>query len=153
METIRVGRTAGEVVTGPDPSWRALYQVGGAAAWFYVVFGMLVPEGLFLTSPYDTSMNGASTLDYIASHQAWWILVQVLSLGLSIVAMVVFLALFTALKRLNKSYAAIGAVIALASQVLILSYWPSGNTTPGGLERCTAKRPFHPRIRRVWLPS
>jgi hypothetical protein len=46
--------------------------------------------------------------------------VQVLSLGLSIVAMVVFLALLMALKYLNKSYAAIGAVIALTSQVLIL---------------------------------
>jgi hypothetical protein len=85
---------------------------------------MLVPEGLFLTSPYDTSMSGAATLDYIASHQAWWILVQVLSLGLSIVAMVVFLALFTTLKYLNKSYAAIGSLIALAAPVLILSYWP-----------------------------
>jgi hypothetical protein len=85
---------------------------------------MLVPEVLFLTSPYDTNMSGAATLYYIASHQAWWIIVQVLSLGFSIVAMVVFLALLMALKHLNKSYAAIGAVIALASQVLILSYWP-----------------------------
>jgi hypothetical protein len=124
METMRVGRSSGEAETSPDPSWRALYQAGGASALFYVVFGMIVPEGLFLTSPYDTTMSGAATLHYIASYQAWWIIVQVLSLGLSIVAMVVFLALFLALKHLNKSYAAIGAVIALASQVLILSYWP-----------------------------
>jgi hypothetical protein len=46
--------------------------------------------------------------------------VQVLSLGLSIVAMVVFLTLLMTLKHLNKSYAAICAVIALTSQVLIL---------------------------------
>jgi hypothetical protein len=124
METIHVGKTSGEALTGPDPSWRALYRAGGAAAWFYVVFGMLVPEGLFLTSPYDPNMSGAATLAYIASHQASWILVQVLSLGLSIVAMVAFLALLMALKHLNKGYAAIGALIALTSQVLILSYWP-----------------------------
>jgi hypothetical protein len=124
METLSVERSSRETVTGPDPSWRALYQAGGASALFYVVFGMLVPEGLFLTSPYDSSMSGAATLHYIASHQAWWIIVQVLSLGLSIVAMVMFLALLMALKHLNKSYAAIGALIALASQMLILSYWP-----------------------------
>lgn len=124
METLRVGRSSGEAETSPDPSWRALYLAGGACALFYVVFGMLVPEGLFLTSPYDPNMSGAATLDYIASHQAWWILVQVLSLGLSMVAMVVFLALFPALKHLNKSYAAIGVMVALTSQVLILSYWP-----------------------------
>jgi hypothetical protein len=122
MKTIRIER-ASETSAGPDSSWRELYQAGGACALFYVVFGMLVPEVLFLTSP-ETSMSGAATLKYIVSHQASWIIIQFLSLGLSIVAMVVFLALFLALKQLNKSYAAIGTSIALTSQVLILSYWP-----------------------------
>ncbi len=124
METLSLGRSSGEAVTGPDPSWRDLYQAGGASALFYVVFGMIVAEGLFLTSPFDPNMSGVATLQYVASHQAWWIIEQVLSLGLSIVAIVVFMALFMALKHLNKSYAAIGAVIAIVSQVLILSYWP-----------------------------
>jgi hypothetical protein len=118
MKRIRTER-ASEISVGPDPSWRELYQAGGACALFYVVFGMFVPEVLFLTSR-DTSMSGADTLQYIASHQASWIIVQLLSLGLSIVAMVVFLAL----KHLNKSYEAIGTIIALTSQALILSYWP-----------------------------
>ena len=35
--------------------------------------------------------------------------------------MVVFLALYVALKHLNKSYAAIGAVVAIASEVVALA--------------------------------
>lgn len=38
--------------------------------------------------------------------------------------LVAFLALYMALKHLNKSYAAIGAVIAIACQVLFLAYFP-----------------------------
>lgn len=38
-----------------------------------------------------------------------------------------FIALYVALKHLNKSYAAIGAVAAIASQVLFLAYFPIVN--------------------------
>ena len=42
--------------------------------------------------------------------------------GLSVPAMVVFLALYVALKHLNKSYAAIGALVAIASEIAALAY-------------------------------
>ena len=74
METLTVGGTS-EAGAGPDPSWNALYKAGGACAPFYVVFGMVVPEVLFLTPPNCTSMSGAATLHYVASHHAWLIAV------------------------------------------------------------------------------
>jgi hypothetical protein len=72
--------------------------------------------------------DGAATLQYIASHRSLYILEQVLWLVPSVLAMVAFLALPMALKHLNKSYAAIGALVGIASWALTLA-WP---TTGGG---------------------
>lgn len=69
-------------------------------------------------------MNGAATLQYIASHRSWWIIVQTLTLRPSIFAIVAFAALCMALKHLNKSYAVMGALGAIVSQILFLAYFP-----------------------------
>jgi hypothetical protein len=47
--------------------------------------------------------------------------------------MVVFLALYVALKQLNKSYAALGAIVAIASEVIALAYNSSPPSLNGGL--------------------
>src|SRR5215471_3992681 len=47
--------------------------------------------------------------------------------------MIVFLALFMALKHLNKSLAAIGALIAIASQIIGLAYNSSPQSLNGAL--------------------
>jgi len=112
------------VAAGPDPSWKGLYRAGGVSALLYVVLGMIVPAVLLLTSHYDASMGGAATLQFIASNRSWWIIIQALTLGPSVFAVVVFIALYMALKHLNKSYAAIGAAGAIISQVLFLAYFP-----------------------------
>jgi hypothetical protein len=81
----------------------------------------------FSMQPVPTS-GGAATLQYIASHRSLYILEQALWLVPSVLLMVAFLALPMALKHLNKSYAAIGALVGIASWALTLA-WP---TTGGG---------------------
>ena len=112
-----VGRSSGEADAGPDPSWRGLYRAGGVSAVLYVVL-IIVALVLLVITPPAPSSGGAATLQYIASNKLVYILELVLFVGPSVLAMVVFLALYMALKHLNKSYAAIGAVVAIASEVV-----------------------------------
>src|SRR5450755_3044083 len=125
METLSVGRSLGEA--SPDPSWRGLYRAGGISALLYVVFTFVGPLVLSFITPQPPSAGGiatfagdVATLQYIASNEAVFILGQVLLMGPSMLALVTFLALYMALKHLNKSYAAIGAFGALASGILTL---------------------------------
>lgn len=69
-------------------------------------------------------MDAAAILPFIASHRLWWIVEQTLTLGPSILAIVSFMALFVALKHVNKSYAAIGVVVAITCQILFVAYYP-----------------------------
>jgi hypothetical protein len=124
VETTQVEPSSHEAVAGPDPSWRDLYRAGSVSVALYVVLGIIVPALLFLTSGFNPSMNGAATLRYIASHRSWWIVVQTLTLGPCIFAIVTFTALGMALKHLNKSYVAIGTLGAIVSQILFLTYFP-----------------------------
>ena len=125
METLSVGRSLEEA--SPDPSWRGLYRAGGISALLYVVFTFVGPLVLSFITPQPPSAGGiatfaggVATLQYIASNEAVFILGQVLLMGPSMLALVTFLALYMALKHLNKSYAAIGAFGALASGILTL---------------------------------
>ncbi len=127
METLHVERSSGETVTGPDPSWRGLYRAGGVSALLYVVLTFAVPVVLGFITPQPPSAGGVATfaggvaiLQFIASNGSVFILEQALIFGPSVLAMVVFLALYMALKHLNKSYAAIGALLAIAAAVLTL---------------------------------
>jgi drug/metabolite transporter superfamily protein YnfA len=70
--------------------------------------------------PVAPSSGGAATLQYIAQHRSVYILEQALWLAPSVLLIVVFLALYVALKDLNKSYAAIGGVLSIVSWALML---------------------------------
>ncbi len=113
-----------KAVAGPDPSWRGLYRAGGVSAILYVLLAVTVPAVQVLTVQYDFKMDGPTLLQFIASHRLWWIILQTLVLGTSILAIVSFVALFVALKHLDKSYAAIGAVVASTCQLLFMAYYP-----------------------------
>jgi Domain of unknown function (DUF4386) len=128
MNTLQVGRSSGEAEAGPDPSWRSLYRAGGVLAALYIVL-IIVPLVLLNTTPQPPLSGGAATLQYIASYKPVYIIELVSFVGLSLPAMVVFLALYVALKHLNKSYAAIGALVAIASEVIALAY----NSSPPSL--------------------
>ncbi len=127
MRTFRIERLSREAMTSPDPSWRGLYRAGGVSA---ALAGVLYIVALVLdfSMPPVPTAGGVATLQYIASHRSLYILEQALWLVPSVLLMVTFLALPMALKHLNKSYAAIGALIGIASWALTLA-WP---TTGGG---------------------
>ena len=132
METLNVGRSSEEAVAGPDSSWRGLYRAGAISAVLYVVLniGALV---LLIITPLVPSSGGAATLQYIASHKPVYLLELVLFVAPSVFAMVVFLALYMALKHLNKSFAAIAALVAIASEVVGLALNSSPPSLNGGL--------------------
>ena len=129
MATLSVGRSSGEVGTGPDPTWRGLYRAGGVsgllAAVIYIVAAILI-----FTTPAPPTSGGVETLEYIASYRSLYILKQILWLGPSVLAMVVFLALYPALKHVNKSYAAIGAVLGISAWALSLAWPTTGEGAP-----------------------
>lgn len=132
METTSVRRTLGEAVASPDPSWRDLYRAGGVSAFLYIAL-LIVPIVLIFTTKQPPISGGAATLQYIASNKVVYITELVLFLAPSVLAMIVFLALYMALKHLNKSLAAIGALIAIASQIIGLAYNSSPQSLNGAL--------------------
>lgn len=121
METLRVERSSREAEASPDLSWRGLYHAGGVAVVLYIVLGLIAPVVLLFAMPQQPSSGGAATLQYIASHRSGYIIEQILFSGPSVFAIVVFMALYVALKHLNKSYAAIAAVVAIVSQALAMA--------------------------------
>jgi hypothetical protein len=129
MESLNVGSSSGETEALPDLSWRGLYRAGGVSAALFVVL-IMVSIVLEFTTSQPPSEGGAAMLQYIASHRSLYIIRQVLWLAPSVFAMVVFLALPMALKLLNKSYAAIGALIGIASWALTLVYPATGGGAP-----------------------
>jgi hypothetical protein len=124
----RIGSMAQQAVeptvASPDSSWKGLYRAGGVSAILYIVLGLVVPAVLIMTTTYDFEMDGATLLGFIAANRLWWIALQTLVLESSILAIVAFAALFAALKPVNKSWAAIGAIVAGSAQLLFMAYYP-----------------------------
>src|SRR5205823_1257244 len=142
METTTVRRTSREAVASPDPSWRDLYRAGGFSAILYIVL-LIIPIVLIFTTPQPPISGGAATLEYIASNKLVYITELVLFLAPSVVAMIFFLALYMALKHVNKSLAAIGTLIAIASQIIGLAYNSSPQSLNGALVLLSDQfRPF-----------
>lgn len=112
----------------PDPSWRPLYAVGSAAALLYVVM-IIVPLILVFIAPQPPSSGGAAVLQYIASHTPIYMVELVCFVGLSVPALLVFLALSVSLKETNRNLTAIGALVAVVSEILALAL----NSSPPSL--------------------
>jgi hypothetical protein len=108
----------------PDSSWRGLYKAGGVSAALYLFLGIVAPAVLFVIAHYDISMDAEATLVFISQNRIWWLVEQTLTLGPSIVSIVVFMALFASLKNVDKSLAAIGTGIAVVCQILFVAYYP-----------------------------
>lgn len=129
MEITNIGRSPARTKAAPDPSWRGLYQAGGVSAVLFVVL-VLAAIVIVVVAPPPLNANGATTLQYVASHKALYIIEQALWLALSVFAMVVYLALFEALKHVNKSYAALGALAGFVSWALGLAIPTTGGGAP-----------------------
>lgn len=113
----------------PDPTWHALYRIGGIAglltALVYIVATVLV-----FTTPEVPTEDGTETLEYIADHRTLYIAKQILWLAPSVPVMVVFLALYPALKHVSRSLALIGAVFGVSSWALSLAWPTTGEGSP-----------------------
>src|SRR6266568_60117 len=99
----------------PDPSWKGLYLAASVCGILFVVLNVAAIVILAIIPPAPSS--GAATLRWIASNKTAYTLELILFVAPSVLAMVVFLALYMALKHVNKSLAAIAALIAIASEV------------------------------------
>ena len=119
-------QSSGETVVASDPSWRGLYRVGGVSA---VLVGVLFLVAIVLLpiTPQAPSSGGVAMLQFIASNRSIYVLEQVLGIAPVFLAIVALLALYIALKHLNKSHAAIGALVAIVSQLLPLAYMTFGS--------------------------
>ncbi|HET7476262.1 MAG TPA: DUF4386 domain-containing protein [Dermatophilaceae bacterium] len=107
-------------IAGPDPTWRLLYRIGGVCAWLFV--GMLVTAiVLAITTPAPPTTDGGATLTYIAAHRILYIVHQQLWLVPGAFATVTYLALYPALKHLDRSVAALGAVVGGTAYALSLA--------------------------------
>jgi Domain of unknown function (DUF4386) len=105
---------------GADPSWRLLYRVGGLSAWLFV--GLLVAAiVLTIATPAPPTAGGAATLDHIAAHRTLYVVHQQLWLLPGVFAMVTYLALYPALRHLDRSLAALGAVVGGSAHALTLA--------------------------------
>jgi hypothetical protein len=120
-------QSATKAVAGPDPSWRGLYKAGGISAILYIVLALALPTVQALTMQYfqlTAEYGGLEFLRFIAANRFWWFSFQTLVLGTSFLTIVAFVALFVALKDIDKSNATLGAVIAVTIQILFLAYYP-----------------------------
>jgi hypothetical protein len=118
---------AGDRVTSPQPatSWSGFYLAGGISALAYILVGLVVPFVLITTTPYHAlEITSEETLAFIASHRLWYFILQTTVLVSSIFAIITFAALYLALERVNRSLAALGALIGITCQVLFLAYYP-----------------------------
>jgi len=112
----------------PDPSWRTLYAAGWIAALLYVIM-IVVPLVLLLTAAQPPRTGGAAVLQFIASHKVIYLVELVCFVGLSLPALVVFLALSVSLKELDRSTAVLGALFGIVSEILALAL----NSSPPSL--------------------
>jgi hypothetical protein len=115
-----------------DASWRRLYTAGAYCSFLYVLL-VLVPLVLVFAAPSVPASGGAAVLRYIVSNKATYMTELVCFVGLSVPALVVFLAGAVALKHLDKSLAAIGALLGIASEIIALALGSSPQSLHGGL--------------------
>ena len=105
---------------GPVSSWRLLYRFGGVSAWLFV--GILIAAiGLTFFTPAPPIAGGAATLEYIAEHRTLYAVHQQLWQIPGVFAMVTYMAIYPALRHLDRSTAALGAAIGGAAWALTLA--------------------------------
>lgn len=113
-----------QTTAGPDPAWRGLYKVGGILAIAYMILGLVVPTAMLFAKSYDFDMDASTLLSFIAENRVWWIVWQTLLLESSILLIVTYVALFLALKHVNNTYAVIGAIAGIVTELLFMAYYP-----------------------------
>ena len=114
------------------PSFQLLFRIGAIAALVFMLF-TLVPLVLMITQPIPPYGGGAALLDFIAAHPVLYVTELVCFTGLSIPAIVFFLALGVALWPSGKDLALLGAVVGIGSEIAALAFASSPPSLNGGL--------------------
>ena len=103
--------------------WHWLYKIGGAAAWLSVVFFPIQIAICLISPPPDTVM-GWFTL--FQNNQFVGLLdLDLLLMVDQVLAILIFLALYVALRRANESFMAIAFAMALVSAALFIASNPA----------------------------
>lgn len=123
------GQRAAELLA--DLTWARLYRVGGVAGLLFVVM-VAIPLGLVLAAPVPP-VEGGPLLAYIAAHRAVYLIELICFVGLSVPALVVFVAVAVALKGVDKSTAVLGGLLGVASETIALALGSSPQSLHGGL--------------------
>lgn len=110
VKPMNTDRSQSAGIAGPDPSWHLLYRIGGISAWIFVAM-IVAAIVIAVATPPPPTAGGTATLSYIGAHRTLYIIYQQLWLVPGFFAMVTYLALYPALKNLDKSLAALGAVV------------------------------------------
>jgi hypothetical protein len=107
-------------------TWNGLYIAGGICAILYVLLALFVPFFMFINHTELSGMvTGKEIIGLILKNgNSWWVTLQTLVLGTSFFAMITFVALFVALKEVDKSRALIGSVLAVSIHILFVAYYP-----------------------------
>ncbi len=102
-----------------DSDWKSLYRVGGAAALLMFVI-TLVQSFIFIVYPPPSTV-----IDYFTLFQNNKILglldLDLLLIVINVLLMLIYLALYTALGRFNKSHVAIALTIGLVGTTLFFA--------------------------------
>jgi hypothetical protein len=107
-----------------DPTWKPFYKVGGITAILYILLSLVIPTIQVLAFKYDFYMGAEELLKYIAENKAGWLFLQTAVLGTSILALISFIALYLALKHIDKNMAMLGAIILVTCELLFMAYYP-----------------------------
>ena len=119
LTTLAIEKHPTLVADGIDRSWSDLFRAGGIAAILFALLSIADAVVAFILPPVPSS-GGIATLEYIIANRPGYIIFQALLVGPVGLTLITFPALFIALRRLNRSYAAIGSLIGVASVVLCL---------------------------------
>lgn len=103
-----------------------LYRAGAIAALLFAILTIVSTVLAYITpQPPSTGAAGtlgagAATLQFIAANKSVYVLNMVMFLGPTLFTLIVFLALYVSLRHVNKSLAAIGALLGVAADISFL---------------------------------
>lgn len=126
--------------TGPDrtgtplpggPAWRPLCRIGGVSGLVFVVL-VMVPLLLLFVTPVPP-VEAEALLGYVAARQSVYLTELVCFVGLSVPALLVFLAATSALWKVDPSRAVVGGLLGVVSETIALALGSSPQSLHGGL--------------------
>jgi hypothetical protein len=108
-----------------DPSWRQLYRAGAIAAGLAVALYVVALVFYVVTpAPPLPAAGGGAMLEHIAANRVAYAIKQVLWIAPNLLMIVVSLAIAVSLAAVEKSYALVAGVIAVASWAVSFA-WPT----------------------------